>query len=245
MAQLPMQHSDNSSDSGPIIEASEVVKIYDTGRVKVNALHGVDLKVERGEMVAIMGPSGCGKTTLLNCLSGLDSINGGVIKIAGRDLAKMSDNQKTRYRATKMGYVFQAFNLLPVLNALENVEMPLLVSGTKAREARERAREALGLVNLQEWTDHYPTELSGGQQQRVAIARSLVNQPEIVWGDEPTGNLDSENSDEIMDLLLSLNKQNRQTFVLVTHSEALAALTHRTIRMRDGQIEDYGYGASN
>ena len=177
MAQLPMQHSDNSSDSGPIIEASEVVKIYDTGRVKVNALHGVDLKVERGEMVAIMGPSGCGKTTLLNCLSGLDSINGGVIKIAGRDLAKMSDNQKTRYRATKMGYVFQAFNLLPVLTALENVEMPLLVSGTKAREARERAREALGLVNLQEWTDHYPTELSGGQQQRVAIARSLVNQP--------------------------------------------------------------------
>ena len=240
-----MQDSNQIPDSSAIIEASEVVKIYDTGRVKVNALHNVDLKVERGEMVAIMGPSGCGKTTLLNCLSGLDSINGGVIKIAGQDLAKMSDNEKTRYRATKMGYVFQAFNLLPVLTALENVEMPLLVSGTKAREAREKAREALGLVNLDGWTDHYPTELSGGQQQRVAIARSLVNQPEIVWGDEPTGNLDSENSDEIMDLLISLNKQNKQTFVLVTHSEALASLTHRIIRMRDGRIEDYGYGASN
>lgn len=240
-----MADSGSNANTDSIIEASEVVKIYDTGRVKVNALHNVDLKVDRGEMVAIMGPSGCGKTTLLNCLSGLDSINGGVIKIAGQDLAKMSDNEKTRYRATKMGYVFQAFNLLPVLTALENVEMPLLISGTKAKEAREKAREALGLVNLYEWTDHYPAELSGGQQQRVAIARSLVNQPEIVWGDEPTGNLDSENSDEIMDLLISLNRQNKQTFVLVTHSEALASLAHRTIRMRDGRIEDYGYGASN
>ena len=240
-----MQDSGSNGNTDSIIEASEVVKIYDTGRVKVNALHNVDLKVQRGEMVAVMGPSGCGKTTLLNCLSGLDSINGGVIKIAGRDLAKMSDNEKTRYRATKMGYVFQAFNLLPVLTALENVEMPLLISGTKAREARERAKEALGLVNLGDWISHYPAELSGGQQQRVAIARSLVNQPEIVWGDEPTGNLDSENSDEIMDLLISLNRQNKQTFVLVTHSEALASLAHRTIRMRDGRIEDYGYGASN
>ena len=240
-----MADSGSNANADSIIEATEVVKIYDTGRVKVNALHNVDLKVQRGEMVAIMGPSGCGKTTLLNCLSGLDSINGGVIKIAGRDLAKMSDNEKTRYRATKMGYVFQAFNLLPVLTALENVEMPLLISGTKAREAREKAKEALGLVNLGDWVNHYPTELSGGQQQRVAIARSLVNQPEIVWGDEPTGNLDSENSDEIMDLLISLNKQNRQTFVLVTHSEALATLAHRTIRMRDGRIEDYGYGATN
>ena len=235
-----MADSGSNGNTDAIIEASEVVKIYDTGRVKVNALHSVDLKVERGEMVAIMGPSGCGKTTLLNCLSGLDSINGGVIKIAGRDLAKMSDNEKTRYRATKMGYVFQAFNLLPVLTALENVEMPLLISGTKAKDAREKATEALGLVNLEDWVNHYPTELSGGQQQRVAIARSLVNRPEIVWGDEPTGNLDSENSDEIMDLLISLNRQNNQTFVLVTHSEALAALAHRTIRMRDGRIEDYG-----
>lgn len=239
-----MADSGSNGNTDAIIEASEVVKIYDTGRVKVNALHSVDLKVERGEMVAIMGPSGCGKTTLLNCLSGLDSINGGIIKIAGRDLAKMSDNEKTRYRATKMGYVFQAFNLLPVLTALENVEMPLLISGTKAKDAREKATEALGLVNLGDWVNHYPTELSGGQQQRVAIARSLVNRPEIVWGDEPTGNLDSENSDEIMDLLISLNRQNKQTFVLVTHSEALAALAHRTIRMRDGRIEDYGYGST-
>ena len=137
-----MQNSDSKSNTGPIIEATDVVKIYDTGRVKVNALHGVDLKVVRGEMVAIMGPSGCGKTTLLNCLSGLDAINDGVIKIAGNDLAGMSDNEKTRYRATKMGYVFQSYNLLPVLTALENAEMPLLVSGVKAKEARNKAREA-------------------------------------------------------------------------------------------------------
>ena len=239
-----MQDSDNNAKTDSIIEASEVVKVYDTGRVKVNALHGVDLKVERGEMVAIMGPSGCGKTTLLNCLSGLDSINGGVIKIAGRDLAKMSDNEKTRYRATKMGYVFQSYNLLPVLTALENAEMPLLVSGVRAREARDKAREALKMVNLEAWENHYPSELSGGQQQRVTIARALVNSPEIVWGDEPTGNLDSENSEEIMDLLTSLNRDNKQTFVLVTHSEAVAALAHRTIRMRDGRIEDDGRGVS-
>ena len=237
-----MQNSDSNPHSDSIIEAEGVVKVYDTGRVKVNALNGVDLRVERGEMVAIMGPSGCGKTTLLNCLSGLDTINGGVIKIAGRDLARMSDNQKTRYRATKMGYVFQSYNLLPVLTALENAEMPLLVSGVKAREARDRAREALKLVNLESWESHYPSELSGGQQQRVTIARALVNSPEIVWGDEPTGNLDSENSEEIMDLLTSLNRENKQTFVLVTHSEAVAERAHRTIRMRDGQIETESQG---
>ena len=238
-----MQKPDGNSAAGAIIEATGVVKVYDTGRVKVNALHGVDLKVERGEMVAIMGPSGCGKTTLLNCLSGLDSINDGVIKIAGNDLARMSDNVKTRYRATKMGYVFQSYNLLPVLTALENAEMPLLVSGVKSKEARDRAREALKLVNLEAWESHYPSELSGGQQQRVTIARALVNSPEIVWADEPTGNLDSENSEEIMGLLTSLNRENNQTFILVTHSQAVAALAHRTIRMRDGRIEDDGYGA--
>ena len=220
----------------PIIVAESVRKTYDTGRVTVDALRGVDLRVARGEMVAVMGPSGCGKTTLLNCLSGLDDIDSGAVSIDGTDLAHMSDNDKTRYRATRMGYVFQSHNLLPVLTAAENVEMPLLVSGTDPKKAREAAGAALELVGLLEWRDHYPAELSGGQQQRVTIARALVNRPEIVWADEPTGNLDSENSEEIMALLSRLNAENGQTFVIVTHSDAVADHAHRTIRMRDGQI---------
>ena len=189
-----------------------------------------------------MGPSGCGKTTLLNCLSGLDSIDAGVIKIAGPDLSTMSDNQKTRYRATKMGYVFQFYNLLPVLTALENTELPLLVSGIRSKEARERARAVLDLVGLTEWERHYPAELSGGQQQRVTIARALVNQPEIVWADEPTGNLDSTNASEIMDLLVNLNRERGQTFVLVSHSQDVGRRTHRIVKMSDGRIVDDGNG---
>jgi putative ABC transport system ATP-binding protein len=216
-----------------------VKKTYDTGKVKVEALRGVDITITRGEMVAIMGPSGCGKTTLLNCLSGLDDVNqGGSIKIAGSELTTMSDNEKTRYRARQMGYIFQSYNLLPVLTALENVELPMLVSGANPKETRENAMRALGLVGLQDRTKHYPAELSGGQQQRVAIARALVNQPEIVWGDEPTGNLDTTNSKEIMDVLVQLNKQNNQTFVLVTHDDSVAARAHRIVRMRDGLIEN-------
>ena len=202
----------------------------------VKALRGVNLTVERGEMVAIMGPSGCGKTTLLNCLSGLDEIDSGSVTIGGAELASMSDDQKTRYRATRMGYVFQAFNLLPVLTAVENVEMPMLVSGTRSSEARERATEALTLVGLADWQKHYTSELSGGQQQRVAIARALVNQPEIVWGAEPPGNLDSENSAEGMGLLRRLNRENGQTFILVTHAADVARDANRIVHMNDGQI---------
>ena len=220
----------------PIVRAVDVHKTYDSGRVTVKALRGVSLTVERGEMVAIMGPSGCGKTTLLNCLSGLDDIDSGSVTIGGSELASMSDDQKTRYRATRMGYVFQAFNLLPVLTAVENVEMPMLVSGTRASEARERATEALALVGLADWQKHYTSELSGGQQQRVAIARALVNQPEIVWGDEPTGNLDSENSSEVMGLLRKLNRENGQTFILVTHAADVARDANRIVHMNDGQI---------
>ena len=224
------------SCAGVIIEAEEVYKTYDTGRVKVAALRGVDLQVTRGEMVAIMGPSGCGKTTLLNCLSGLDEIDSGSITIGGADLVRMKDNEKTRYRATRMGYVFQSFNLLPVLTVLENVEMPLLVSRTKASQAREQAESAIEMVGLADWKSHYPAELSGGQQQRVAIARALVNEPEIVWADEPTGNLDTENSTAIMDLLSLLNRESGHTFVIVTHSDDVAARAHRIIRMQDGHI---------
>jgi putative ABC transport system ATP-binding protein len=221
-----------------IVQAEGVVKTYDTGRVKVRALRGVSLTVRRGEMVAIMGPSGCGKTTLLNCLSGLDSIDAGLILVDGTDINRLSDNEKTEYRARSMGFVFQFYNLLPVLSAVENVELPLLVAGVGAREARQRAIQALEQVHLAEWANHRPLELSGGQRQRVTIARALVNEPAIVWGDEPTGDLDSTNADEIMQLMVELNKRNQQTFVIVTHDPRIAAVTHRIVYMVDGHIVD-------
>ena len=225
-----------SSLDHPIIRATDVVKTYDTGKVKVHALRGVSLAVDRGEMVAIMGPSGCGKTTLLNCLSGLDVIDSGRILVDSADVNTLSDNDKTEYRARNMGFIFQFYNLLPVLSAIENVELPLVVSGVSAREARQRAMETLDQVHLADWAEHKPAELSGGQRQRVTIARALVNDPAIVWGDEPTGDLDSTNAGEIMDLLCDLNEKHHQTFVLVTHALEVAERTGRIIRMQDGQI---------
>jgi putative ABC transport system ATP-binding protein len=225
-----------NTSGAPIIQAINVDKTYDTGKVKVNALRGINLSIGVGEMVAIMGPSGCGKTTLLNCLSGLDVVDAGSIIIEGVDLSKMSDNEKTEHRARRMGFIFQFYNLLPVLSAVENVELPLLVSGVKAKEARRRSMEALERVHLAEWATHRPGELSGGQRQRVTIARALVNNPAIVWGDEPTGDLDSATANEIMDLLQQLNREHNQTFVLVTHDSGIAARTQRIVRMQDGQI---------
>ena len=221
----------------PIVIAKGVTKTYDTGKVKVEALRGVDLAVKEGEMIAVMGPSGCGKTTLLNCMSGLDDLSGGEVRIRGRLLTDMSDRERTRYRAEKIGFIFQAYNLLPVLTAVENVELPLLLSGTPPKEARGKAVESLKAVALEDWKDHKPAELSGGQQQRVTIARSLVNKPEIVFGDEPTGNLDSEYSKEIMELLKRLNKENRQTFIIVTHDYNVGRLADRIVMMKDGTIE--------
>ena len=219
-----------------IVEARNVVKVYDTGEVKVRALRGLDLSVKEGEMVAIMGPSGCGKTTLLNCLSGIDEVTDGEIVIEGTDLSRMSDRQKTDHRAKRMGFIFQAYNLLPVLSAVENVELPLLVSGVKTKVARQEALKALDLVGLREWADHKPAELSGGQQQRVTIARALVNEPAIIWADEPTGNLDSENSMQIMEILCRLNKELEQTYILVTHDPDVAELADRIVTMESGLI---------
>ena len=223
-----------------IISATGIYKTYDTGTVKVDALKGVDLSVERGEMVAIMGPSGCGKTTMLNCLSGLDEIDAGEVSIDGVVLHDLPDDERSDYRARRMGFVFQLYNLLPVLSAAENVELPLLVSGVSPAESRKRSLELLELVGLSDRAQHLPGELSGGQRQRVTIARALVNQPHIVWADEPTGDLDSETASGIMDLLCQLNVENGQSFVIVTHSDDVGDRAHRIVRMRDGQIVDAG-----
>ncbi|MDP9235950.1 MAG: ABC transporter ATP-binding protein [Chloroflexota bacterium] len=238
MTTEPMKPVEPPSRNGLdlIIDARDVVKTYRTEDVTVNALRGVTFSVARGEMVAIMGPSGCGKTTLLNCLSGLDTIDEGVILINGDDINHLSDNKRTEFRARQMGFVFQFYNLLPVLSAIENVELPLLVSGTKTAEARKKAAAALDLVHLKEWSRHKPSQLSGGQRQRVTIARALVNDPAIVWGDEPTGDLDTANADEIMALIVDLNRRQNQTFVIVTHASEVAARCHRIIHMKDGQI---------
>ena len=219
-----------------IVEARGVSRTYDTGRVKVPALREVDLALEHGEMVAIMGPSGCGKTTLLNCLSGLDEIDGGDVIIEGTSLASMSDRARTDYRARHMGFVFQFYNLIPVLTAVENVELPLLVGRESAGEARRRALEAMALVGVAERSDHVPDELSGGQRQRVTIARALVNDPAIVWADEPTGDLDSESADEIVALMRRLNEERGLTFLIVTHDIGVGRRTDRIIRMLDGRV---------
>ena len=219
-----------------MIEATGVQKVYAAGGLRVRALRGVDLGVERGEMVAIMGPSGSGKTTLLNVLSGLDDLSDGKVYVDGESIKGMSDRRRTRFRAERMGFIFQSYNLIPVLSAIENIELPLLVAGKKPKKAREWAQDAIEMVGLADQAKKRPNEMSGGQQQRITVARSLVNNPAIVWADEPTGALDSETSKGIMDLLVSMNERQKQTFVLVTHDAAVAARAHRTIRMRDGRI---------
>jgi putative ABC transport system ATP-binding protein len=221
-----------------IVEARAVDKAYDTGKLAVHALRSVSFAVPRGEMVAIMGPSGSGKTTLLNCLSGLDSIDSGEVLIEGVSLSSMSDRERTDYRARRMGFVFQFYNLMPVLTAVENVELPLLVARVRPVEAREKALRALEMVGIGERADHLPDELSGGQRQRATIARALVNEPAIVWADEPTGDLDSENAGEIVALMRELNRERGLTFLIVTHDIAVGRSTDRIVRMMDGQIVD-------
>ncbi|HEY3086728.1 MAG TPA: ABC transporter ATP-binding protein [Jatrophihabitantaceae bacterium] len=221
-----------------LLLAHQVRKVYRNGSVAVEALRALDLTVHPGELVAVMGPSGSGKTTLLNCLSGLDDIDGGRVEVDGRDLFAMSDAERTAHRARSMGFVFQAFNLIPVFSALENVELPLLLVGTRADRARARAKEMLARVGLANRVGHRPAELSGGEQQRVTIARALVARPAIVWADEPTGNLDSAMAGAVMDLLCELNRDEGQTIVLVTHDAAIGQRAPRLVRMRDGELAD-------
>ena len=205
-------------------------------KATVTGLRTVLASVDKPHVFLFTGPSGCGKTTLLNCLSGIDDLTGGTVIIEGQDLGTLSDFKKTKYRAQRIGFVFQAYNLIPVLTSIENVELPLLVSGVKEKVARKKAEDSLDMVELLDRADHKPAELSGGQQQRVTIARALVNQPAIVFGDEPTGNLDRKNSDAIMELLCRLNKENEQTFVLVTHDSKVGEMTDRLLWMDSGRI---------
>ncbi len=219
-----------------IIRCDNVTKTYVTGDIVVQALKGISMEILKGEMVAVMGPSGCGKTTLLNCLSGIDEVTSGKIYIEDQELTSMNDNGKTNFRAKRMGFVFQFYNLLPVLTATENVELPLLIAGTSPSEARKKALELLDAVGLTPRAALRPNALSGGERQRVTIARALSNTPAIVWADEPTGDLDVRTSDEVVALMRRLNKENGQTFVIVTHDPEVGAKCDRIIHMRDGQI---------
>ena len=223
----------------PILVASGVSKLYRTGAETVAALQDLSVSIEAGEFLAVMGPSGSGKTTFLNCLSGLDDIDGGTVVIEGHDIHKLSDQARTLYRAEKMGFIFQAFNLIPVFTSAENVELPLLLAGAPPSEARSRAEETLARVGLGHRKNHRPNELSGGEQQRVTIARALAGRPAIVWADEPTGNLDTETAGSVMSLLHELNDEGL-TVVLVTHDPAIGSTASRLIKMRDGRIESSG-----
>jgi putative ABC transport system ATP-binding protein len=230
---------DSYAESDPILVASGVTKVYRTAALEVPALRGIDLTIDRGEFLAVMGPSGCGKTTLLNCLSGLDDIDDGSVWVDGRDIHGMDDATRTTHRARHMGFIFQSYNLIPVLSAVENVELPLLLIGARPNKARSRARDILERIGLGARCEHRPNELSGGEQQRVAIARALVTRPAIVWADEPTGNLDSTMAASVLDLLREVHADG-QTLVVVTHDAGIARSAWRLVRMQDGLIVDDG-----
>ena len=217
------------------MRAVDVTKTYRSGNNEVHALQSVSLDVHEGDLIAVIGPSGNGKTTLLNCLSGIDSIDSGQVFIDGQDIHSLNDADRTAHRGERMGFIFQSFNLIPVLSARENVEIPLVMAGLGPSEASERSAEMLERVGLSDRIDHRPRELSGGEQQRVAIARALVTTPAIVWADEPTGNLDSETAADIIELLIEVNG-NGQTVVMVTHDQAIASTGTRIVEVRDGQI---------
>ncbi|MGQ0825590.1 MAG: ABC transporter ATP-binding protein [Actinomycetota bacterium] len=224
-----------AGSSDALLVAEGVCKSYRTGAESVEALRSVDLVVRDGEFVSIMGPSGSGKTTLLNCCSGLDDIDGGRVVLDGVDLHALSDGQRTRNRASSMGFIFQAYNLIPVFSAVENVELPALLAGVDPKEARRHAAATLDRVGLSNRLKHRPPELSGGEQQRVTVARALAGNPRVVWADEPTGALDSETAAVVMELLRQLHRDGL-TLIVVTHDEGVGTTAERMIKMRDGKI---------
>jgi putative ABC transport system ATP-binding protein len=219
----------------PIIELDRVTRVYDTGRIQVVALAGVDIRVEQGEFVAIVGPSGSGKSTLMNLIGCLDRPSGGTYHLAGTDVGSLDDDGLAQLRSRSIGFVFQSYNLLPRTSALDNVAAPLMYQGVSAGERRKLATEALQRLGLGDRLDHEPTELSGGQQQRVAVARALVTDPTLILADEPTGNLDTRSGREVMGILHELHRAGR-TIVLITHEAEVAAAATRQIHIRDGLV---------
>lgn len=224
-----------ASNKDLMLHTRGVRKVYQTGKISVEALVDVNFDVKRGELVAVMGPSGSGKTTLLNCLSGIDDIDSGEVWVEGVDIQALSDRARTVHRARSMGFVFQAFNLIPIFSALENVALPLLLANMSVKEANERAEAMLDRVGLSHRLGNKPSEMSGGEQQRTTIARALVGKPAIVWADEPTGNLDTQTAQAVLDLLWELNDQG-QTLVLVTHDPTIGNAAGRIVHMLDGEI---------
>lgn len=218
------------------MEAKGLLKVYGQGETRIEALQSISLSIEQGEIVSIMGPSGCGKTTLLNCLSGIDTTSRGVIYFEDQLLSSYSEQKRDQLRAQQMGFVFQSYNLVPVLSAIENVELPLLCQGIPVKTAREKALTVLERVGLLERMNHLPAQLSLGQQQRVALARSIVNKPKIVWADEPTGALDRQTTDMVLDLIDHLNSKEKITFVIVTHDPKVAERGNRVLYMDSGRI---------
>ncbi len=226
----------NKIMSGPLIELTGITKVYGMGQAAMHALRGIDLAIDEGEFVAVMGPSGSGKSTCMNILGCLDTATAGTYKFRNVEVNKLGRDQLTRLRRFYLGFVFQGYNLLNRTSALENVELPLIYRGAPARDRRRLALEALATVGLTGWETHTPGELSGGQQQRVAIARAIVTEPEILFADEPTGNLDTARSHEIMDLLTSLNRDRGVTIVMVTHEPDMAAYAGRVVHFLDGLV---------
>lgn len=230
------EHGSAAPGGGAVIELEEITKVYRMGDIEVHALRGVTLSICQGEMVAIMGPSGSGKSTLMNVIGCLDQPTGGIYRLASEDVSRFSDDRLAEVRSKRIGFVFQSFNLLPRTEALANVELPLVYSGTRPSERRQRALNALQMVGLSERVHHRPNELSGGQQQRVAIARALVNTPRIILADEPTGNLDSKAGAEVMGIFQRLNVEQGITVILVTHEPEIAEHCRRVVHIYDGKI---------
>jgi len=225
-----------SRDLEVLVKTIELSKVYGSGKKQVHALKNINMEIFKGEVLAIVGPSGCGKTTLLNCLSGIDNPTSGDVYINGFNICEMNETEKTEFRGRYMGFIFQFYNLIPVLNAVENVEIPLLARNIPPKVARKKAIELLKAVNLIHRCKAYPNELSGGEQQRVAVARAMISDPLIIWADEPTGALDTKTGSEIIELLIGLNRKKGTSLVIVTHDERITRYADRVMYMDSGKI---------